>query len=533
MATEDIRADYVIVGGGSAGCVLAGRLSEYPGCRVLLLDAGSKGGGLLVRMPAGAYKLIGNPKSDWMYRTEPDPSINGRAMTWNAGRLLGGGSAVNGMVYIRGDQRDYDGWAEAGCTGWGWRDVDPYFRKSEGFSDPPSQAHSANGPLGVSPTRIGHPLVDAFVRACDASGIPALDDYCNGNIDGVFQNYLTQRHGRRSSTDSAFLQQARKRPNLTIVTGALADKILFDGRRSTGVLYRQGGIVRKATATREVILSAGTIQSPAILMRSGIGAVAQLREHGIQPIADAPDVGRNLQEHASFPLSYFVNLPTFNTMTGPMTLARELLRYFVSGTGLMTAGPVLAMAMMRSRDDLCHPDVKLSFSPMCFDVARRKPHWRAGISVFANVAAPRSRGEIRLRSLDPADPPIIDHRILGDPEDVATLVRTMPKVVKMFETSGFASLVSGPNIPAEIPHDDAGWLEALRTYTSIGFHPVGTCRMGADERAVVDPRLRLRGVDGLRVIDASIIPLLGAANTNAPTIMIAEKGADMIREENL
>jgi choline dehydrogenase len=531
VATDKVHADYVIVGGGTAGSVLASRLSEDAKCRVLLLDAGTAPGGLLVRMPAGAYKLLGNSRTDWMYRTEPDASLNGRAMTWNAGRVLGGGSAVNGMVYIRGSRRDYDAWAEAGCTGWGWHDVDPYFRKSEGFAGPPSQFHSVNGPLGVSPPRLGHSLVDSFVRAFDAAGIPALDDYCDGNIDGTFVNHLTQKNGSRSSTDAAFLAEARKRPNLSVVTGAMADKILFDGQHAKGVLFWQKGITRTAIAACEVIVCAGTIQSPALLMRSGIGPAARLRENGLAMMVDAPEVGQNLQEHASFPLSYFVNVPTFNTMTGPFTVARELVRYFISGTGLMTAGPVNAMAFLRSRDDLAHPDIKLQFSPMCFDVLRRKPHRRAGISVFANVSSPRSRGEIRLRSLDPADPPIIDYRVLGAPEDVAALVRGLQRVVKIIEGSELAAYLSGANIPTEIPQNDAAWEEALRTYTSIGFHPVGTCRMGGDDRAVVDPRLKVRGIAGLRVVDASIIPVLGGANTNAPTIMIAEKAADMIRED--
>lgn len=525
-------ADYVIAGGGSAGCVLASRLSENPDCRVVLLEAGGTGDGFMVNMPAGSYTMLGKPKSDWMYMTEPDPSLNGRQVMWMAGKMLGGGSAINGMMYIRGSRRDYDSWEQdLGCEGWGWNTVQTYFKRSEGFAGAPSQSHSTTGPLGVALPRKIHPLSQAFIEACSEFGLRKVDDYCAGDVDGAFLSYVTQRKGQRSSAARAFLQGAMKRPNLQVLTGAMVDKVLIENGRATGVQFHHEGAVKTIAARREVIVSASTMASPAILMRSGIGPAKDLRELGIAVKVDAPQVGKNLQEHASVATSVFVDVPTPNTRMGPVALALGVLEYLLVRRGIMTITPVEAMAFLRSQPGLDEPDIKLQFGPFVFDPATRAPHKRAGTIVYANVAKPRSRGEIRLRSADPADAPVIEHRLLGDPDDVAALIRGLKAVDSIYHSPSFGAHLQGRIAPSELPADDAAWEQHIRNTAGIGYHPVGTCRMGGDAASVVDPRLRVRGVAGLRVADGSIMPVMPSANTNAPAIMIGEKAADMIREE--
>ncbi len=526
------QADYVVIGGGAAGCVVANRLSADPGTRVVLLEAGPAADGFWNKVPAGGLRKMNTPEADWMHKTEPDPSLNGRQMVWNAGRMLGGGTAINGMVYIRGDRRDYDQWAnDLGCTGWSWNEVFPYFLKSEKFQGAPSQTHGTHGTLAVSEPRMAHPLADTFIDACEQYGLRRVEDYCAGDVDGAFRNLTTQDNGTRASTARAFLDEAMKRSNLQVVTGALVDKVVIENGRATGVVVAIDGESQTIFARREVIVSGGTLQSPAILMRSGIGPADHLREHGIAVAKDAPEVGKNLHEHISFASTFEVNVPTWNNLFGKVSLAREFFRYLLRRNGLLTMIPVEAMAYLRTQPDLPFPDIKLSLGLMMFDAAKGGPSDKPGMAIFQNVAKPKSRGEIRLRSADPSTPPVIDHRLIGSEEDMAAMVRGAKMVREIFAQPALARHVVQQVSPDPMPQTDAEWEQAIRNRSGIGFHPVATCRMGGDDVSVVDPRLRVRGIGGLRVIDASIMPVMPAANTNAPSIMVGEKGAAMILED--
>lgn len=530
MHIED--ADYVVIGAGAAGAVVANRLSADPSNRVVLLEAGPRADGFWNRMPSGGLTRMNKPDADWMYKTEPDPSLGGREMVWNAGRMLGGGSAINGMVYIRGDRRDYDQWAdELGCTGWSWNEVLPYFLKSENWQGAPSQTHGQHGPLAVSVPPMQHPLVEVFIDACEQYGLRRVPDYCAGDVDGAFRNLATQDRGQRASTARAFLDEAEKRRNLQVVTGALVDRVAIENGRAAAVEALVSGERVIVAARREVIVSGGTLHSPAILMRSGVGPAEELGRHGIAVVRDLPEVGRNLHEHISFAQSFEVDVPTWNNLFGKVSLAGEMLKYVFARRGLMTMIPVEALAYLRTRPELDFPDVKLSLGMMMFDAAKGGPSDKPGMVVFQNVAKPKSRGEIRLHSADPNDKPLIAPQLVGHPDDLASMLAGVKKVQEIFAQPALARHVVRQVMPDPMPQSEEEWAEAIRTRSGIGFHPVATCRMGGDAASVVDPRLRVRGIDGLRVVDASIMPVMPAANTNAPSIMVGEKGAAMILED--
>ena len=527
------EADYVIVGGGSSGSVLAARLSSDPGTRVVLLEAGGESNSMMVQMPVGFAKMLVNDAYDWQYEQLPDPSINGRRFIWSAGKMLGGGSSINGQVYIRGTRADFDAWEEMGATGWGFDDVFPYFLRSEDWTGEPSQSHGSHGPLTVSPMRDPHPMCELFLQACEQYGLPRLDDYNGGEMEGAYLTQASQRDGWRCSTEKAYLRDARKRENLEVTTNAEAEKVIVENGRAIGVRYFKGGEAREIRARREVIISAGTMATPALLMRSGLGPAEYLREQGLEVLCDLPEMGANLQEHPGATLNKFVSVPTLNSQIGPFDMIRHMAKFFWNRTGPLSAPAVQAMGLARSRDGLDEPDIQLHFMPLAYNVEPDTVSTAQAVmpkepcaSINVSLTRPKSRGRIRLGE---NGEPVIDHQLLGDGADVAGIVSGLKLAHRLFQSPALRDIVVADRSPAPIPSTDAEWEEYARAKVGITYHPVGTCRMGSDKNAVLDPQCRVRGIEGLRVADASVMPRITSGNTNATSIMIGEKVAEMIR----
>ena len=522
--------DYIIIGAGSAGCVLAHRLSEDPGTKVLLLEAGPRDWHPFIHMPAGLAKLVGRKGINWNYDTAPEPQLDNRRLWWPRGKVLGGSSSINAMCYIRGVPGDYDDWAAQGADGWSWNEVLPYFKRAERNGRGADALHGADGPLYVSDLRYTNPLSAAFIEAGQLIGLAHNRDFNGAEQMGVGYYQVTQKDGARCSAAVAYLHPIKDRPNLDIVTGALVRRIVIENGRAVGVDYAHGGHAAQARAQREVLLSGGAINSPQLLMLSGIGPADELRRHGIDVLADAPQVGRNLQDHLDIcTLQHCTQRITYDRASEAKTAFDYFLRGH-RGPGSSNIAEAGGFARSSLAAD-ARADIQFHFIPAMLDDHGRHRLPGDGYTVHACYLRPRSRGRIALASADPRAQARIEANYLGDAEghDLKAMVECAKISRDLLAQAPFDAYRGAPIFPERSDLDDAGLVAFIRAKAETVYHPVGTCRMGSDAYAVVDPQLRVRGVDGLRVVDASVMPTLIGGNTNAPTIMIAERASDLIR----
>ncbi len=530
--------DFVVVGAGSSGCVLANRLSEDGKSRVALVEAGPKDTNPWIHVPIGYGKTMWDDRLNWRFHTEPEPTMDGRRIYWPRGRVLGGCSSINGLVVIRGQREDFDGWVARGAIGWGWQDVLPYFKKLETntrFKNDP--LHGASGPVTISSIPRKHELIEAVKAAGRTLGVPETNDFNGASQEGVGYYQLTTRNGMRASAAKAYLAPARGRANLTIFTEAQARRVLFDGARASGVEVSVPGAIKTLHAKSGVILSAGAVQSPQLLMLSGIGPAAHLKDHGIEVRVDSPGVGGNLQDHLQLRLLYRCTKPittndALNSLFGRLRMGLE---YLLFRGGPLAIGINQGGLFTRVLPESQTPDIQFHIGTLSADMAGGKVHAHSGFTLSVCQLRPESVGTVRLGSADPLAAPKINANYLATETDQRCAVASLKFARLLAATDPLRSYVAEENLPGPCVTDDAGLLAFAREYGATIFHPAGTCRMGAsdDREAVLDPHLRVRGVDGLWVADCSVMPTVTSGNTNIPAIMIGEKAADMIRDECL